>query len=360
MSFEILEKVEKPTAFFLKRCNLRGRLDVEYNLALLRSQINSTHPCFQIREISSSKTGGTPSKSKPEYWEGTIPWASPKDFGSFYLTKTQDHISTSAVTDSSTTIVPIGTLLIVYRSGILQHSLPVTITTTDTAINQDLKALIFQKDISVEYIAAFFTIFGSRLLPLITKSGATVQSINTEQFERLEIPIPSLPIQQEVISLLDSAYLKRERSETKARKLLASIDTVLLDELGNISQPDSSNMLGERIFYTSFSEATGQRFDPHFHHPHYAKVLSAIENVNFVSLGDIVRMSHESWDQESIFEDSFPYLEIGEVDLDFGCVGDTINYAHYRSGKPRENARASRRPSDFAHSANEARHCICS
>ena len=125
MSFILSKSATLPTTFLVQRSQLRGRLDAEYNSALLTISISSKYPQPTIREIASSKAGGTPSKSRPEYWEGTIPWASPKDFGSFHLTQTTDHISKEAVLDSATTLVAPGTLLIVFRSGILQHSLPV-------------------------------------------------------------------------------------------------------------------------------------------------------------------------------------------------------------------------------------------
>src|SRR5262249_36057549 len=152
------------TVFLIKRSRLRRRLDAEYNFAVLSSQLSSKYPLVKIHEIATSKTGGTPSKSRREYWDGEIPWASPKDFVSFYLTKTEDHITRTAVVGSATTLIPSGTLLIVFRSGILQHSLPVTVTTTETAINQDLKALIFRTDLIAEYVGSYFIIFGDRLL----------------------------------------------------------------------------------------------------------------------------------------------------------------------------------------------------
>src|SRR5204863_318044 len=128
------------------------------------------------------------------------------DFGPFHLVDTEDHISEAAVDASATTVVPAGSLLVVFRSGVLQHSLPVTVTTRDTAINQDLKALLPSGGASAEYLGAYFVIFGKRLLPLITKSGATVQSINTAQFDELGIPVPGERIQKKVVRELVAAF----------------------------------------------------------------------------------------------------------------------------------------------------------
>lgn len=262
MSFTLSKAVNPPCVFLVQWNQLRGRLDAEYNRALLSTRIESVYPSYKVRELAKSRTGGTPSKSNLGYWQGNIPWASPKDFGPFHLSDTEDHISEAAVADSATVVVPAGSLLVVFRSGVLQHSLPVTVTTCDTAINQDLKALIPSGGASAEYLGAYFVIFGKRLLPLITKSGATVQSINTAQFDELGIPVPGEEIQKEVARQLVSAFRRQAESEKKARELLATIDDVLLEELGITRQAEPPNTLESRIFQRSFSDITGKRFDP--------------------------------------------------------------------------------------------------
>lgn len=265
MSFTLGRGVNPPCVFLVQWNQLRGRLDAEYNRALLGTRIESIHPASKVRELAKSRTGGTPTKSNLDYWKGGIPWASPKDFGPFYLSDTEDHISEAAVADSATAVVPAGSLLVVFRSGVLQHSLPVAITTRDTAINQDLKALIPTGAASAEYLGAYFVIFGKRLLPLITKSGATVQSINTAQFDELAIPVPDKSTQRKAVRLLVSAFEQQAASETKAIRLLATLDDVLLEELGIPRPPEPPNTLASRIFQRTLTDLTGNRWDPLFH-----------------------------------------------------------------------------------------------
>ena len=264
MRFELSHAVNPPCVFLVDWSQLRGRLDAEYNRALLATQIRSTHPTYKVRELVKSRTGGTPSKLNQSYWQGTIPWASPKDFAGFHLVDTEDHISPAAVSRSATAVVPAGSLLVVFRSGVLQHSLPVAVTTRSTAINQDVKALIPSSAVSAEYLGAYFIIFGKRLLPLITKSGATVQSINTAQFDELGIPIPDARIQRQVVNQLVAAFEREAASEATALKLIASIDDVVLDEIGipkNIEMPDT---LDDRVFKLCFGSFTGRRWDPNY------------------------------------------------------------------------------------------------
>jgi type I restriction enzyme S subunit len=271
-----LRKAASPLTVFLVRCSgLRGRLDAEYNNALLRAPIESLYPTCKLRDLAKSRTGGTPSKSEKSYWAGEIPWASPKDFGPFYLADTEDHISTDAVSDSATTVVPAGSLLVVFRSGVLQHSLPVAVTTRETAINQDLKALIPTGGASAEYLGAYFTIFGNRLLPLITKSGATVQSINTAQFDELRIPVPKPEIQDQIVTALVVALKQHSKLEARARQVLATIDDALFDELGIARKPEPSSTIKNRILRSSFTQLTGRRWDPN-HTIHMTRFVAAL------------------------------------------------------------------------------------
>ncbi len=65
--------------------------------------------------------GGTPSKEKEQFWiDGTIPWVSPKDMKTL-KGRDQDHLSVSALEETVLKLCPVGTVLIVVRSGILNE-----------------------------------------------------------------------------------------------------------------------------------------------------------------------------------------------------------------------------------------------
>jgi len=84
-------------------------------------------------------SGGTPLTTNEVFWAGDIPWASPKDFdGSFYISDSIDHIAPSALLGSSAKKAEANTVLIVVRSGVLAHSLPVAVTTRAMAIRHRL------------------------------------------------------------------------------------------------------------------------------------------------------------------------------------------------------------------------------
>ena len=240
----------------------RRRLDPEYHHALRRTRIRSTYPSAKLLSLSYFRTGGTPSTAHPEYWNGSIPWVSAKDFKAFRFEDSEDHVTELAVRESTTCYVNRPAVLMVSRSGILQHTLPVMVTHKPTTINQDIKAFFPDDRVSVDYLGAFFDVFGSRLLPLVCKSGATVQSLNTEQLMDLSIPLPPLPEQRKVVAELDAAYAAKCAADEKAMKLLASIDDMVLNELGIARLPKPDTSLSSRIFTVPASEVHNGRLDP--------------------------------------------------------------------------------------------------
>jgi type I restriction enzyme S subunit len=114
-------------------------------------------PTKKLGDLYHVVGGGTPSKSSPEYWAGDIPWVSPKDMKCDVVLDTEDHITPEAINNSSTRIVKEGSVLIVYRSGILVHSFPVAIAGRDLTINQDLKALSSKGEVTNEYLYGLLT-----------------------------------------------------------------------------------------------------------------------------------------------------------------------------------------------------------
>lgn len=66
-------------------------------------------------------SGATPSKQVNEYWQGDIPWISPKEMKGNYIHGSSDHISSTALQDSNLKLISPGAILIVVREMILAH-----------------------------------------------------------------------------------------------------------------------------------------------------------------------------------------------------------------------------------------------
>ena len=164
--------------------------------------------------------GGTPSKDNLEFWKGEIPWVSPKDMKLEIIEDTEDHISDAAVANSSTRLIPAGVVLVVVRSGILRHSIPVAVTAREMALNQDMRAIMPKANIRAEYLAAVIRGHQPELLNEWGKQGATVESIEVEYLTNTTFPVPSLEEQGQIIAFLEKETAKIDALITKKERLI--------------------------------------------------------------------------------------------------------------------------------------------
>ena len=184
-----------------------------------------------LRSLGRWSGGGTPSKSNPAFWSGgTIPWVSPKDMKLARISDAEDHITPEAVARSATSLIKAGAVVLVVRSGILQHSLPVAVTDVDVALNQDLKALQPSAGVDATYVAWALRAHAQAILRLCTKAGTTVQSIEMPALLDYEIPLPSAERQREVVetvearlSVLDASVAALHRVQANLKRYRASV-----------------------------------------------------------------------------------------------------------------------------------------
>ena len=147
--------------------------------------------------------GGTPSTEKDEYWEGTIPWVSSKDMKSRYIYDTIDHITPLGLQNSTCSLVDVGSIIIVVRSGILQRTIPIGINKVPLVVNQDQKVLSSRGDVLEEFFYYFVSGNEISLLTDWMKEGTTVESIEMEYLENFPLHFPPLSEQEQIVSYLD-------------------------------------------------------------------------------------------------------------------------------------------------------------
>ena len=149
--------------------------------------------------------GGTPAKSNPNFWtDGTIPWVSPKDMKTDRIGVTTDYITDLAIKGSSARVVAGSSILIVTRSGILRHSLPVAVTTREVAFNQDLKAVTLFPWIDPEYVVYHLKADAKKILDACAKAGTTVESLDFKRLKAYPLRLAPYSEQIRIVKMLDA------------------------------------------------------------------------------------------------------------------------------------------------------------
>ncbi|WP_339541317.1 restriction endonuclease subunit S [Pseudomonas sp. RA_5y_Pfl1_P24] len=151
-----------------------------------------------VGKIADLKSGGTPSKGNPEFWNGSIPWASAKDMKQLFLDDTIDHITRTAV-DAGAKPAPAGTILILTRGMTLLKDVPICILNREMSYNQDVKALKPKKDFNGRFLAYLLLSCKQRLLNLVDIAGHGTGRLDTEKLKALSVMLPQ-PAEQQLIA----------------------------------------------------------------------------------------------------------------------------------------------------------------
>ena len=205
-------------------------LDQKYKRGLLErifSDIPKSHRTSKLRDLVHVSGGKTPSMNNSLYWNGDIVWLSSKDMKSNRIHDSELKITTLALNEM--TLYHPGTLLLVARSGILKHTLPLSVLEVEATINQDIKALQVHGCNSL-YLYYAILAQEDNIIRTHVKTGTTVQSLMMDSFMDIDIPIADIEQQQTIASMMSKIEQYIE-SHIKALSELMQMRAGLLQQL---------------------------------------------------------------------------------------------------------------------------------
>lgn len=229
-----------------------------------------------FHKVGKFTSGGTPDKSRDDFWNGDFPWISPKDMKVLKIKDSIDHISESVFDETSLKRVSPDHLLIVVRGMILAHSFPVAINTVEIAINQDMKAINPAQGINVVYLQNCLIALKRQILKLMTTAGHGTRKFDSMAMRKLLIPKPPEDLQNQFIAIVQEVeQLKTmyQKSLEELNNLFASIaqkafkgevDVSKIELIQNtnddfesqqliLDQPDSANAIVKQNETQNFS-----------------------------------------------------------------------------------------------------------
>ena len=120
----------------------------------------------------------------------------------------------------------------------------------------------FSEKVLPKYVFAFTqTPYYHEWVSAIQRSAGQ-PNINAQEYRSLEIPLPPLPEQRKIVAELDAAYAAKRAADEKATKLLASIDEMVLKELGITKLPKPDTSLSSRMFVVPAREVANATLAP--------------------------------------------------------------------------------------------------
>ena len=149
-------------------------------------------PIQSLKNLVSFVSGGTPSKSREDFWEGDLPWVSPKDMKRVGIDSAIDHVNRKVLTETAIKLIPVESVLVVVRGMILVHTVPVAQSLVPMTINQDMKALVPIQYVNGTYLLWSLRVRQGQLLSLVATAAHGTKKLETERLEAFSIPLPPL------------------------------------------------------------------------------------------------------------------------------------------------------------------------
>jgi type I restriction enzyme S subunit len=172
-----------------------------------------------IGEVCEVVNGGTPKTGIKEFWNGVHLWITPAEMGkraSPYVSETERQITDKGLGNSSAKLLP-------QKSVILSSRAPIghlVINTEPMAFNQGCKGLIPSDNLQYKYL--YYYLVGKVDLLNSLGTGATFKELSGGKLKEVPIPLPPLPEQQRIVSILDEAFVGIATATANAEKNLAN------------------------------------------------------------------------------------------------------------------------------------------
>ncbi len=281
---------------------INSRLDCFYWMPNVFKQ-KLTASKFEIKKIQdvveSIKSGTTPKQDEDPFGESDYYFIRNTDLQDGYITlKKAKTIKPEIYKKYSALNLKKGDVLIcidgtVGDSGVFNLD-------AKAIFNQNVSQLRFKKDILPEYANLWFN--SEAFLSLIYQNAtqATIKYVNNDILGNLPIPLPPISIQNKIVEIMAKTYQDKRDKEAEAGKLLESIDTYVLDQLGiKISEVKNN------IFFIVYSdEIQGRRIDPKAYLEKPKEILKAIKKSKYKTKKLLEIIAHNiagEWGEDPLF-----------------------------------------------------------
>ena len=151
----------------------------------------------RLEEVATFLGGSTPSRARPQYFGGSIPWVKTTDLNNGLISETEESLSPLGLTESSCKMIPAQAVLVamyggfnqIGRTGLLQQ---------DSAINQALTAVI--PDPQKLNPAFLLEWLNFRVGYWKRFAGSSRKDPNITKGDVEDFPVPSMPVDQQIAS----------------------------------------------------------------------------------------------------------------------------------------------------------------
>lgn len=184
---------------------------------------------IKLGELCEIKAGGTPSRSKNEYWKkGNIPWVKIGDLKSKYVNSTSEFITEEGLNNSSAKLFKKGTILYTIFATLGE----VSILNIDATTNQAIVGIVHNNKIETEYL--YYFLKSKKEYVNDIGRGVAQNNINLSILKDIDVYIPSIDSQQKIIRILNKAQELIDKRKEQIEVLDELVKSKFNEMFGNI------------------------------------------------------------------------------------------------------------------------------
>ena len=180
--------------------------------------IGSFFPRVALGDLCVVKSGGTPDRSMPEYWNnGTIPWVKTTELQNQKINRTSECITEKGLQESSAKLVPAGTILLaMYGQGKTRGM--TAMLDIAAATNQACACIIPSEKVDNDYLWRYLILSYDKIRS--QAQGAGQPNLNGQMVRSFLVPLPPLALQRQFAAFVE----KVEGLKATAKKELEQVD----------------------------------------------------------------------------------------------------------------------------------------
>ena len=203
----------------------------------------------RLGELCNIVSGGTPSRSKTEYWnEGTIPWIKIGNIKGKYINEADEFITQMGLDKSSAKLLTKGTVLY----SIFATLGEVGILGIDACTNQAIAGITIKDVSSIDADYLYYYLKSKKSYVNNVGRGVAQNNINLSMLREFEVPLLELHKQKEIVTILDmvlNIIVARKEELKKLDELIKARFVEMFGDPATNPMRWSETTIGDECFY---------------------------------------------------------------------------------------------------------------
>ena len=177
----------------------------------------------KVGEVCDTTSGGTPSRSKTEFYTGNILWVKTKELNDDFIFDTEEKITDDAIRKSSAKLIPSGSILMAMYGATIGK---LGIATKELSCNQACCVFLLSED-DILRLYLYSWLLNSRMTLISMGKGAAQPNLSQDMIKKLELMIPSSHLLTIFDSKVKPIYKEKSYLSSQIRLLTEARDRLL-------------------------------------------------------------------------------------------------------------------------------------